>query len=208
MKFEKIVFVMLLNISFSLFAQESPNSSRITVDIIKSKLVNNGSIFGIRPLRVTSEDLRKVIIKTKISSTNEKTTLSAFSLLDTKNKIRYRLADYKGYIGFIGNPELIPFRKDKIYNEKGKEMDSEWLPPHDNTEKDYFYEYNQEGYTNFEMNTNFGTTNNPKLSIIYFGRTRYEKFTAELYFAILIKNIDCEYELYYKNEKISKIIFK
>jgi hypothetical protein len=43
------------------------------------------------------------MIKTKIESEkNNKTKLSAFSLIDKKNKIRYRLADYKGYTGFIG----------------------------------------------------------------------------------------------------------
>jgi hypothetical protein len=41
------------------------------------------------------------MIKTKIESENiTKTKLSAFSLIDTKNKIRY--TDYKGYTGFIG----------------------------------------------------------------------------------------------------------
>jgi hypothetical protein len=43
------------------------------------------------------------MIKTKIESEKyNKTKLSAFSLIDTKKKIRYRLADYKGYTGFIG----------------------------------------------------------------------------------------------------------
>jgi hypothetical protein len=32
------------------------------------------------------------------------------------------------------------------------------------------------------MKINFGTTNKPKLSTLYFGETIYRKFTAELFF--------------------------
>ncbi len=58
------------------------------------------------------------------------------------------------------------------------------------------------------MKVNFGTTEKPKLSIVYFGQTSYEKFAAELYFTILIEKKDSDYELYYKNEKISDIKFE
>lgn len=206
MKLKKILLLTLLNISLNLFAQVTTTKEKIEIEIIKTKLVDNVSIFGIRQLKVTSDDLRKVMIKTKIKSGFfNKTKLSAFSLLDTKNKIRYRLADYKGYSGIIGEPELIPFRKDEIYDEKGNEIKGNWLPPYRNSENDYFNEYNKEGYKNLEMKINFGTTEKPKLSIVYFGVTRYEKFSAELYFAILVQNIDSNYELYYKDEKVSEI---
>lgn len=209
MKLKKILLLTLLNISLNLFAQVITTKEKIEIEIKKAKLVDNVSVFGIRQLKVTSDDLKKVMIKTKIKSGFlNKTKLSAFSLLDTKNKIRYRLADYKGYSGVIGEPELIPFRKDKIYDEKGKEIKGNWLPPYSNSENDYFNEYDKEGYENLEMKINFGTTEKPKLSIVYFGVTNYEKFTAELYFAILIQNIDSHYELYYKDEKVSEIEFE
>jgi hypothetical protein len=60
-------------------------------------------------------------------------------------------------------------------------------------QKRLFNEFDKEGYTNFEMKINFGTTNKPKLSTLYFGETIYRKFTAELFFAILVKNKDSEY---------------
>lgn len=209
MKLKKILLLILLCMSLNLFAQVTTTKEDTKIEILKAKLVDNSSVFGIRQLKVTSDDLRKVMIKTKIKSTIfNKTKLSAFSLLDTKNKIRYRLADYKGYTGVIGYPELIPFRKDKIYNEKGNEIKGDWLPPYSNYEKDYFNEFDKEGYSNFERKVNFGTTEKPKLSIVYFGQTSYEKFTAELYFTILIEKKDSDYELYYKNEKISDIKFE
>lgn len=208
MKVKKIILLITINISFSLYAQFT-TKEETKIEILKSKLVDNVSVFGIRQLKVTSDDLRKVMIKTKIESKiDNKTKLSAFSLLDTKNKIRYRLADYKGYAGIIGYPELIPFRKDKIYKENGEEINGYLLPPYDPSEKDYFNLFDIEGYKNFEMKINFGTTEKPKLSTLYFGETTYKKFTAELFFAILVVNKDSDYELYYKDEKVSDIQFE
>nr|WP_314839907.1 hypothetical protein [uncultured Flavobacterium sp.] len=208
MKVKKIILLITINISFSLYAQFT-TKEETKIEILKSKLVDNVSVFGIRQLKVTSDDLRKVMIKTKIESKiDNKTKLSAFSLLDTKNKIRYRLADYKGYAGIIGYPELIPFRKDKIYKENGEEINGYLLPPYDTFEKDYFNLFDIEGYKNFEMKINFGTTEKPKLSTLYFGETTYKKFTAELFFAILVVNKDSDYELYYKDEKVSDIQFE
>lgn len=208
MKVKKIILLITINISFSLYAQFT-TKEETKIEILKSKLVDNVSVFGIRQLKVTSDDLRKVMIKTKIESKiDNKTKLSAFSLLDTKNKIRYRLADYKGYAGIIGYPELIPFRKDKIYKENGEEINGYLLPPYDPFEKDYFNLFDIEGYKNFEMKINFGTTEKPKLSTLYFGETTYKKFTAELFFAILVINKDSDYELYYKDEKVSDIQFE
>ncbi len=204
---KKISFFILLTISLNLFGQTTKDEIKIA--IVKTKLVDNSSVFGIRQLKVTSDALKKVMIKTKIETAEDnKTKLSAFSLLDTKNKIRYRLADYKGYAGFIGSPELIPYRKSKIYNDKGKEIENYSLPPYDTTVKDYFSDYDQVDYRNFELNINFGTNENPKLSIVYYGETEYNKFTAELFFAILVENTESDYELYYKDQKISDIQFQ
>lgn len=182
------------------------SQSNYQISIKKSKLVDNVSMVGIRQLEVKSDKLRKAMIKTKIKSDPaNKIKLSAFSLLDTKNKIRYRLADYKGYKGIVGFPELIPYRKTELYDKKGKPI--QYGPPFDESEKDYFYDYDIEGYTNFEIPVNFGTARNPKTSILYFGETSYEKFTAELYFALLVQYTDLDYELYYQDQKIADIKF-
>lgn len=205
---KKIALSILLAISCTLSAQTTTKEG-VKVTIVKAKLVDNSSVFGIRQLSVTSDALKKVLIKTKIESTDEnKTKLSAFSLIDTKNKIRYRLEDYKGYTGIIGSPELIPFRKSKIYNDKGEEMNSYMWPTYDTTVKDYFNDYDTIDYKNFQLNINFGTAEKPKLSVVYQGETEYTKFTAELYFTILVENKDSDYELYYKDEKIADIKFQ
>lgn len=198
--------LLLIFLITSICFSQSKTKDGIQIDIKKAKLVDNVSVVGIRQLEVTSDKLRKVMIKTKIKSKPEnKTKLSAFSLLDTKNKLRYRLADYKGYTGFIGFPELIPFRKSELYNKKDKEI--QYGPKYDKSEKDYFNDYDKEGYTNIEIPINFGSKKDPKLSILYFGETSYKKFTAELFFALLVENTNLNYKLYYKDEKIADIKF-
>ena len=202
---KRFIFLFIFLISFFAKSQDS----QINVQIKKAKLVDNVSFFGIRQLRVTDDRLRKVMIKTKITSSEEnKTKLSAFCLLDIDNKIRYRLADYKGYVAIIGEPELIPLRKSKTFiTEDGKEVNI--LGPEYNPNiKDYFNDYDMEGYKNFENLINFGTKNRPANSIIYFGETDYIKFTAELYFAIIQENSTSKYQLYYKDKLISDITFK
>ncbi|UPT71239.1 MAG: hypothetical protein M0D53_02185 [Flavobacterium sp. JAD_PAG50586_2] len=182
MKLKNAFLLFLLSLSLNSIAQVTTTKEKLKIELKKAKLVNNVSVIGIRELKVTDDRFRKVLIKTKITApTDNKTKLSAFSLLDTKNKIRYRLADYKGYMAFIGEPELIPFRKEKIFNEKGKEINSYWLPEYNESQKDYFYDYNIDGYTNLEVKINFGTNQKPKESIVYFGQTEYDDFTAELF---------------------------
>jgi len=201
---KKILLLTLL--ITSICYSQTTTKDGIQISVKQEKLVDNVSVVGIRQLKVTSNKLRKVMIKTKIKSKSEdKTKLSAFSLLDTKNKIRYRLADYKGYTGFIGFPELIPYRKTELYDKKGKPIQNG--PPYDKSEKDYFNDYDIEGYKNLEIPINFGTKKNPKLSVVYFGQTAYKKFTAELFFALLVENTGLDYELYYADEKISNIKF-
>ena len=202
---KKITQILILFISAITFSQTTTKDN-IQIEIKKSKLVDNVSIVGIRQLKVKSNDLRKVMIKTKIKSPkNNKVRLSGFSLVDDKNKMRYRLADYKGYTGIIGSPELIPYRKTELFNKKGNPVN--YGPPLDESEKDIFNDYDIDGYTNFEIPVNFGTKKNPKLSVLYFGQTRYKKFTGELFFTLLAKNTNLEYQLFYKDEKIADIKF-
>ena len=197
--------VLLTFFVASICYSQSKTKDGVEITVKKVKLVDNVSVFGIRQLQVTSNMLKKVMIKTKIKSEpNNKTKLSAFSLVDKKNKIRYRLGDYKGYTGIVGFPELIPFRKTKPEDDDNP---ISYGPPYDETEKDYFNDYNIVGYKNFETPVNLGTKRNPKLSILYFGETSYEKFTAELFFTLMVQNIRLEYELYYKDERIADIKF-
>jgi hypothetical protein len=208
MNSKRIILLVLFAMTLNALGQTKTKED-IKIKIVKAKLADNVSVFGIRQLRVTDNDLRKVLVKTKIESTTEnKAKLSGFSLLDTTQKFRYRLADYKGYTGFVGFPELIPFRKDKIFNDKGKEINGNGWPSYDENENDYFNKFDIEGYRNVEVPINFGSASNPKLSIVYFGETDYKNFTAELFFTIYEVNADSNYELYYNDQKVGDIKFE
>jgi hypothetical protein len=62
MNFKKMLLV-LITFSLELFA--SNNQENTKIEILKAKLVDNVSVVGIRQLKVTSDDLGKVMIKTK-----------------------------------------------------------------------------------------------------------------------------------------------
>lgn len=199
-------FFLLTFLITSICYSQSETKEEIQITVKKAKLVDNVSVVGIRQLKVTNDQFRKAMIKTKIKSNpDNKTKLSAFSLLDPENKIRYRLADYKGYAGVIGFPELIPYRKTELYDKNDNPI--QYGPPYDTSVKDYFNDYDMEGYKNFEVPINFGTEKNPKISLLYFGESSYKNFTAELFFTLLAKNTQLDYELYYMDEKIADIKF-
>lgn len=139
------------------------------------------------------------MVKCKIKSLDTNfTEISAFSLLDTVNKIRYRVGDYLGYAAIIGNPEVNPYRK----TESKSKRYPYGYPKYNTNVIDQFDEFNVEGYTNFEIPIEFGTSKNQDKSVIYFGKTAYRKFRAELFFITLRQLKGTIFELHYKNQKI------
>lgn len=201
----KNIFFLFFLISTLSFSQTITKDS-IQIEVESTKFVVDPRLMEFKYFKVRNNQLRKVKIKAKIESTSENMTkLSAFSLIDTKNKLRYRLADYAGYIGGVFGPDLLTYRKSQIYDKDGDAV--KFDPPFGEYEKDYFNDFDMEGYTNIEEPINFGTTKRPKLSVLFFGETTIKKVTADLYFLLLIDHIDLDYELYYKDEKVGDIKF-
>jgi len=203
---QTILTLLSFLISYTLFSQVT-TSDNFEIKLQKVRQVYNESLFQSSELQIKSNELVKIMVKVKIKSKGqEKLNLSAFSLLDIDNKIRYRLADYKGYTGIIGFPEYIPYLKTQVSIKKNIGQIN--VPKYDPNQKDFFNDFDKTDYQNFEVPVNFGSKENPNLSIMYFGNTAYTNFTAELFFGILIKNKESNYELYYKDEKVSKINMK
>ena len=199
---KKLLFLIILTSFINSHGQQIVTLDNIKIQIKKVKIVANSNAFRI--LKLNDNRLNKLLIKTKISSIDStKTNLSGFSLLDTVNKIRYRLADYKGYNGFIGSPEINPYVKTAILNKKGRKYLN--APDYNTSMEDLFEIYNINGFVNFELKINFGNKKNPKTSIVYFGESRYKDFTAELFFPILKEFENYVLVLYYKDERISEI---
>ena len=74
--------------------------------------------------------------------------------------------------------------------------------------KNYFDIFSIKGYFdfNFPINTSYSKYNESQ--VIYFGKTRFDKFTADLTFVIPKDLKEEYYELYYKNEKLFALSFK
>ena len=193
------IFSLLFITFHNSFAQ------KITVDDIeigieKAKEPSGFSNQLLRSVKFDETKLKFIMVKCKIKSTAKNyAEISAFSLLDTVNKVRYRVGDYLGYAAIIGSPEVNPYRKDKPINSKKY---SYYLPQYDSNVIDIFDEFSFKGYTDFGVPIEFGSEKNPDKSIIFFGQTTYKNFRAELFFITLRELKNSVFELYYKNSKV------
>ncbi|MEN2486886.1 hypothetical protein AAYQ05_03715 [Flavobacterium sp. B11] len=126
----------------------------IEIEILKAKEPSEFSTLMLRGIKFDQSQYKYIMVKCKVKSIEENhARISAFALLDTVNKIRYRLGDYLGYAAIVGNPERNYFRKTKSEN---KDYSSN-LPQYKSTEIDQFDKFNIAGYTNSEIAVEFGT---------------------------------------------------
>jgi hypothetical protein len=154
--------------------------------------------------KLKSDKYQKIKVKGKLKILNkEKIDINKISLIDHKNKLRYRPTDisYQPVLGYMVYQKIL--KEDiKRWNEGFKNQMGFAFSPEVN---DGFLDYNLESYTNIELPINFGTKNKPILRYIYFGTHKFKSFKI-LFFFPIIK--DCEngvFELYYGDEKISSV---
>jgi hypothetical protein len=205
LKTKRIIKISLLHLIFLLPIQNSFAQNKIVVDSIsivmeKAKEPSGFSNSMLRSIRFDETKLKFIMVKCQIKSTTKNyAEISAFSLLDTVNKVRYRVGDYLGYAGIIGSPEVNPYRKEKPINSKKYSYS---LPQYDSNVVDVFDQFSLEEYTDFGIPIEFGSEKNSDKSLIYFGKTNYKNFRAELFFITLRVLKDPVFELYYKNIKV------
>lgn len=166
----------------------------------KAKEPSGFSNAMLRSVRFDETKLKFIMVKCQIKSMGKnRAEISAFSILDTVNKVRYRVGDYLGYAGIIGSPEVNPYRKEKPINSKKY---SYYLPQYDSNVVDVFDQFSQKEYNDFGIPIEFGSEKNPDKSLVYFGKTTYKNFRAELFFITLRELKNPVFELYYKNTKV------
>lgn len=200
MKYRFSLF-LLLAFSISIYAQKKVVNG-IEIEILKAKEPSEFSTLMLRGIKFDQSQYKYIMVKCKVKSIEENhARISAFALLDTVNKIRYRLGDYLGYGGMVGNPERNYFRKTKSEN---KDYSSN-LPQYKSTEIDQFDKFNIAGYTNSEIPVEFGTKKNPDSSIVYFGQTAYKNFKAELFFIIPLTLKVSTFSLYYRDVNVGTV---
>lgn len=205
---KKLTFIILITIIFTGFlkAQEVSINNNIQIEITKVKKAP--TLFHTQQnVKVKGEGIEKIMIKSRIKVLNkEDMDVNPFSLVDTVNKVRYRMAEFVGYKSFsIGVPtyqgkEIL---KTELLNKNGKPFKN--IPEYDPSIKDTFEDYVFEGYENMAINLNFGTDKNPIVSQIYYAPITMNSFIADAFFAIREFDKAPVFELYYGNEKVANI---
>jgi hypothetical protein len=199
LKYLLVIFCFLLPVQIS-FSQNKIIVDSISIEMEKAKEPSGFSNVMLRSVRFDETKLKFIMVKCQIKSKGKNfAEISAFYLLDTVNKVRYRVGDYLGYAGIIGYPEVNPYRKEKPINSKKYSYS---LPQYNSNVIDVFDQFSREEYTDFGVPIEFGTEKNPDKSLIYFGKTTYKNFRAELFFITLRELKNAAFELYYKNSKV------
>lgn len=198
-KFLLAYFLFLFAVQIS-FSQNKITVDSISIELEKAKEPSAFSNVILRKVRFDETKLKFIMVKCHIKSIGKNyAEISAFSLLDTVNKVRYRVGDYLGYAGVIGYPEINPYRKEKPINSIKYSYS---LPQYNSNIIDVFDLFKREEYTDFGVPIEFGTEKNSDKSLVYFGKTMYKNFRAELFFITLRELKNPFFELYYKNSKV------
>ncbi|MEX2350032.1 MAG: hypothetical protein WD554_04070 [Flavobacteriaceae bacterium] len=199
-----LIFCLMLSIAYS---QELIVNDSIKITLVKSKEVSK--TFNARSkTKLKSKEAEKILVRCKIESIHKTPVdINAFSLLDTSNKLRYRITEFMGYkaVGIGGTGvRYKPYLKKRLVNKKGRPYPSLNLPKYDKKVKDSFDTYLFEGYTNVMVPITFSKSKKLN-SIVYYGPVEGNNFTAEMFFTVIVSKAEPYLELYYGKEKVAPI---
>lgn len=221
---KQTILFLLFSISLPLFSQEiSLQNDSLKIEIRNTYSVTKNILGNNKNLKVDGVTLKKVGIIIKIKNTfKSPLPMSAFSLIDTKNKLRYRADDFTqnsiAAPSMNTNPSTVTFhrskgyftkfRKEKLYTKNGSEIITRLdIPDLDPSEIDYFSQYKIENFTDLEFTMDYGSKNNPKKTITYLGSLTQKRAYGGLEFRIPELFLTSEYDLYYKDEKVGSVTF-
>jgi len=198
------IILLTFIISFSNYSQSQQNfeNGNLSIEYQKAKKVSK--TFNLNSSsKLKSDNFTKISVKCKIQSLNkEDIDINKFSLVDHKNKLRYRPMDisFQPVMGYLAYGKLLKaeLKLGSMYmHQAGIAYEPEI--------KDSYIEYSLEEYTDVEVPFNFGTEKNPKNSIVYFKPNNFHKFKSLFFFPIMKSAKNPELELYYGNEKVEKV---
>jgi len=175
----------------------------------KSKKISNSYL--LTNVKLKSRELIRIMVRCDLKGIYKQgVDINPFSLLDTENKLRYRIAEYFGYkkgVSLFTHGDLgRTYLKREILNKKGKQY--KFLPKYDESIPDSFNDFVFEGYTNIEIPTNYGSSKNNKfVSVKYYRKSKKSRFRSDLQFAIFINKKKPKLKLYYGNKFISDIYY-
>lgn len=200
---KKIITIIILLFLNQNYSQNTFENNTIGIDYLSSKKVSNKLHLN-SSTRINSKEIQKISVKCKFKSLDkERIDINKVSLLDIKNKIRYRPTDISyqpiaGYMGYVKLMKADLKKKGLIgYHNLGAYYDPEI--------KDTFEDFEFEGFTDFALPYNFWNEKNPLIGEVYFAPHKFKKFKALIFFPILKKAKNPEFELYYGNERVAEI---
>lgn len=208
----KLIFIAILIFSFqSISGQTVIINDTLEIEFKKTKSISNSYLHSNVKMK-KSEDAKRILVRCDLKSLFKKPVdINAFSLIDTENKLRYRIVTYFGYKkgpslfthGDLGRVYL----KKEVLNKRGKQY--KFLPPYDESIPDSFETYKFENYVNVEVPMRYyNMVSGEVISVIYYSPSQKTNFRADMQFVVLTNQKKPKLELYYGNEFISVIEFE
>lgn len=198
-----LLFLFLFQIQ-CLVSQEITIKDSLNIEFLKTKKTSKK--FNTRSnVKVKGNEVKRILTRCKVKALyDQPVDINAFSLVDTINKLRYRINEYIGYQGvsIMGSGYTSKmYLKKRLVNKNGKPYKG--IPKYDKSVTDSFNDFDFEGYNNIEVPINFGLKD--ATSVVYYSPTKMNQFTAEIYFIVHNTFPETHLELYYGNQLISKI---
>src|SRR5690554_1026705 len=209
-----LLFLFLFQIQV-LVSQEIIIKDSLSITFLKAK--ETSKKFNTRShVKVKGNQSKRILTTCKVKALyGQPVDINAFSLIDTVNKMRYRINEYIGYQGvsIMGSGYTSKmYLKKNLKDRKGKPYKG--IPKYDKSVTDSFEDFIFEGYTNIEVPINFGSKKSHSISpdnkediisTVYYSPTKMNQFTAEIYFIVHNSFPNSHLELYYGKELISEI---
>src|SRR5690554_6070987 len=210
-----LLFLFLFQIQV-LVSQEIIIKDSLSITFLKAK--ETSKKFNTRShVKVKGNQSKRILTTCKVKALyGQPVDINAFSLIDTVNKMRYRINEYIGYQGvsIMGSGYTSKmYLKKNLKDRKGKPYKG--IPKYDKSVTDSFNDFDFEGYTNMEVPIRFGTNRSLAaefsgkkkeiISTVYYSPTKMNQFTAEIYFIVHNSFPETHLELYYGKQLISEI---
>lgn len=212
-----LILIATFLIVITSYSQEVVINDSISIEITRGKKISRN--MNARSTTILkNKEMQKVLARCSVKALYQQPIdINAFSLVDTVNKIRYRISEYTGYkaVSYMGlGKGSKMYLKSDLRDKKGKPY--RLLPLYDPSVKDSFGDFVFEGYTNAEMPINFGSSKRYStaeafdkrkdlISTVYYSPTRMNQFTAELFFTVMKTQRYPRLFLYYQKELIGYI---
>lgn len=205
----KILIILILITGFqTVKSQTITINDSLEIEFKKIKTISNSYLHSNVKMK-KRKDLIRILVSCDLKALYEQSVdINAFSLLDTENKFRYRIATYFGYkkgLSLFTHGDLgKPYLKKEVLNKRGKQY--KFLPPYDESIPDSFDKFQFEGYTNIETPMRYyNLVSGEVISVEYYSSSKKPKFRAEMQFPILINERKPNLELYYGKKLIAEV---